>query len=128
MFDFNEKRKIRAWLYSKTMIVILLIPIGFLSMSVFERYQKERDTREVRAERSAELAEIEVHAAALEAKVEAALSDRGIEEEIRTRYDVAKEGEQVVIIIDDEEEQNEPQAETSPEPESNPILDFLKFW
>lgn len=129
MFDYHEKRKIKSWLFSKTAIAVLLIPIVFLSVSVLERYEKERDTREKRAERALELEEIEARAAALEARVEAAESERGIESEIRRRYDVAKEGEQVVVIIDETEEQDA--TETVPvttDSEERSFFDTLMFW
>jgi len=48
-----------------------------------------------------ELARLTERAAVLEADVAHLLSERGIEEEIRDRYQVAKEGEHVVVILDD---------------------------
>ena len=129
MFDFHEKRKIKAWVYSWPMIVVLLIPIGFLSVSVYERYQKERDTKEKRDEQSVKLEALEERASALEAKVEYAKSTEGIEEEIRSRYDVAKEGEQIVIIIDGEEGSNTANVNASrTEPKRKSFFKWLKFW
>ena len=113
--------------YSKAAIVFLLIPIGFLSVSVYERYQKERETREKRIERSEELLLLQEQAKNLEEKVNAAESERGIEAEIRSRYDVAKEGEQVVIIIDEEADNVQDIVEAS-EVERRSFFDRLKFW
>lgn len=100
MFDFHEKRKIKSWLFSKVSVFILLVLTALLGTSVFERYQKERETAHNHYERAAELERLRSQAAALEAKVSYAESERGIEEEIRDRYDVVKEGERAVIIVD----------------------------
>lgn len=127
MFDYHEKRKIKSWLFSKTAIALLILPVSFLFVSVLERYEKERDTREKRAERALELEEIKTRAAALEAKVEEAESERGIEAEIRSRYDVAKEGEQVVVIVDETESEPAPLPPPPPSEEKS-FFDTLMFW
>lgn len=101
MFDFHEKRKIKSWLFSKPTIILLLAASVFLASSVYERYQKERETAEKHAERAAELATLETHAAALEEEVKYIQSARGIEEEIRDRFDVVKQGERAAIIMDE---------------------------
>lgn len=110
------------------MIALLLVPIVFLSMSVFERYQAERDTREKRAERALELEEVAARAAALEAQVEEAESARGIEAEIRSRYDVAKEGERVIVIVDEEDEGGGGEVVPIARPEKETFFQKLKFW
>lgn len=130
MFDFHEKRKIKSWVYSNLSIGVLVVLIAFMFVSVFERYQKERETAEKRVERTADLHELEARAAALEAKVEEAESVRGMEAEIRNRYDVAKEGEEVVIIIDEKSDGQESTTRVQEEPEvtEDSFLDVLKFW
>ena len=125
MFDFHEKRKIRALLYSKFVIALLLIPVGFLSFSVYERYQKERETAEKRAERQAELDELNTRASALEAKLHYLESKRGIETEIRDRYDAVKEGEKAIILVGDGE-RNSPDIPEQEEETS--FFRWLKFW
>ncbi len=101
MFDFHEKRKLRSWLFSTPTIAFLLIASFFLGKSVYGRYQKERETAAVYAERSAELAHLKAQAAILSAKVKYMQSERGIEEEIHDRFDVAKANEEAVIVTDD---------------------------
>ena len=48
--------------------------------------------------------------------------ERGIEEEIRKHFDVAKEGEQVVIIVDKEEE------ELTPTELIEEVKPWYQFW
>ena len=108
-------------------IILLLIPIGFLAVSVYERFEKEREVAKKRELREAELDELKGRAAALESRVERLESDRGIEAEIRDRFDVVKEGEQVVVILDNEDvSTGSNQSEQEEVKES--FLDWLKFW
>ncbi len=132
MFDFHEKRKIRNVVFSKFTILILLVLIGLLSMSVFERFMALRAITEKREVREEELHGLQQRAAALEAEVEYMQHGRGIEEELRNRFDVAKEGERVIIIVDDEKGQES--AGSALEPSDSDSQDassfwgFLKFW
>ncbi len=101
MFDFHEKRKIRRVVYSRFFIGAVFLLALFIGRSVYERITIEREMVEKLDERTEELSVLEQRAELLNSKVEHLKNDRGIEEELRTRFDVAKEGEQVVIIIDD---------------------------
>lgn len=131
MFDFHEKRKLRGLLYSKLTIGILLILVVLLAFSVIKRFSVERTIAEKREIKEEEFASLEERAAMLERRVEYLQHQRGIEEELRTRFDVAKEGEQVVIIVDNgtgnEDIQNlaSPPGATS---EKKPFWDIFFFW
>lgn len=135
MFDFHEKRKIRSIVYSKLSIGLLLLFAGFLAVSAHERYVVEREMAEKLNDRKEELRLMEQRAQALRAKVEHLENDRGIEEELRGRFDVAKEGEQVVIIIDDPTKKELKQGvvntstalENSVESEQS-LWEMFKFW
>ena len=100
MLDFHEKRKLRSFLYSKPAVAVLLAIAVLLSMSVYERYQSERDMAAKRQELEGKLVALKNQAATLEEEVERLKSDRGIEEELRDRFEVAKSGEDIVIIVD----------------------------
>ena len=134
MFDFHEKRKIRSWLYSRVSIAIILMVTLWLSTGVFERYQVEREMAAKREEKEAELKDLEARANVLNERVEHLLDDRGIEEELRSRFDVAKEGEQVVVIVEDESASNSSmnQGEFSSNEEEEDtgwsLWDMLPFW
>ena len=133
MFDFHEKRKIRGLLYSKVVIVFILLITALLSRSVYERYVVEREMAERRAEQESELVELKARAAALESEVDHLYNSRGIEEELRSRFDVAKDGEQVVIIVDDSEgiKKKEPltsSKENSDAQANTSFWDRIRFW
>ena len=101
MFDFHEKRKLRRLIYSKVTIGVVLILCLLLAVSAFKRFEKEREIAAKRAEAEAELATLVEQAKNLEADIARLRNDRGLETEIRDRFDVVKPGEQAVIIIDD---------------------------
>ncbi len=131
VFDFHEKRKIKSWVFSKPAIALLLIASFFLARSVYERYQKERETAQKHSEASAELASLEAHAAELEGEVNRVQSRRGIEEEIRDRFDKTKEGEREVIVMDERGATTSTSTETTVPKEakkSSGFFSWLFFW
>ena len=104
MFDFHEKRKLRRILYSKAALIVLGVLVVWFSYQVFIVYEKDKQARERRAESVALLQELEGRKNQLRSEVERLSTDRGIEEEIRDRFEVAREGEQVIVIVDAPEE------------------------
>ena len=107
MFDFHEKRKIKSVLYSKPVFVLLVLLAILLSSAVYDRYLVAKETEKKLEEKEQDLKSLELRAEALEAKVEYLDDERGIEEELRNRFDVAKEDEQVVIILEDKDHETE---------------------
>ena len=122
--DFKRKRLVRNLIFSYLTIAVLGVLIVLLAMSVFERFTVEREMAVRRAEAEAELKALKLRAAALESQVEYLEDERGMEAEIRNRFDVVKEGEQVVIILDDGSEEAEERPDTVPV-EDRP---WYKFW
>lgn len=130
MFDFHEKRKIRSILYSKPVAFVLFLAALLLSTSVYNRYTVAKEMEQKLEVKRAELMELEHRAEILRTKVEYLDNERGIEEELRNRFDVRKEGEQVIILIDERAEKGT--ATPSPLPNENlspePPKPFFKFW
>jgi cell division protein FtsB len=133
MFDFHEKRRIRSILYSKWLIGGIFLISSLLSVSVYHRYTVAHDMKEKLEHKKAELQELEQRATVLETKVEYLDDERGVEEELRNRFDVVKEGEQMVVLIDE----REPKATINKEDANNTLQtadqnwslwEFLKFW
>ncbi len=106
MFDFHEKRKIRSIVYSRPVVGLLVVLTLMLSTSVYHRYTVATEMKQKLIEREQELEGLRQRAQLLESKVQYMQDDRGIEEELRNRFDVVKEGEQVIILIDPEEKED----------------------
>jgi cell division protein FtsB len=136
MFDFHEKRKIRSVLYSRITIFMMFAVAMFLSISVYNRYKVAAEMGEKLESKQAELEALQARAGTLREKVEYLEDERGIEEELRNRFDVVKEGEQTVILIDSREtEEREKKAVPGvmlPPPtadvDGRSFFDFFRFW
>ena len=117
------KRTWTAVFYSRITLAILLVISAFMALSVYERFSIEREMAERRRGVESELTELKERKAELEEKVEYLSNEEGIEAEIRTHFDVAREGEQVVIILDEE-----PQAASSQSANVQDAVTDEGFW
>lgn len=102
MFDFHQKRKFKTILhspYTQGFILILVLWIGWSAYIRYDIAQEMVARREVAEEQTKAL---EAQRERLEAQVKYLTNERGIEAEMRRQFDVALEGEQVVVIVEDE--------------------------
>lgn len=83
------------------MHVILVALLLLVSVSTYGRFTIARDMAERRHAAEVAVAELEARRKALAEEVAYITSERGIEAEMRRQFDVAREGEQVVIILDE---------------------------
>lgn len=127
MARFGSKSGLKDLFFSKAMFAILLILSLYLAYSVYERYTVERKMADRLDAAQAEYRELEDRKETLLEKVDYLEGESGIEMEIRKHFDVAKEDEQVVIIVDEETETGEAEFVNGHEPpaEEEP---WYKFW
>jgi cell division protein FtsB len=118
----KEKRTWSSLAYSRVTLAIMLVLIVLLAFSVKERYRIEREMAQRRAETEEELTDLKARKAGLTDQVEYLKNDAGVEAEIREHFDVAKEGERVVIIVDRTDE-TDPVASTTMDED-----DHESFW
>lgn len=100
MFDFHERRKLRNIVYSKPILFILGVAVIFFSYSVWGAFQKERETITKKNQREDVLNELQERKDILIEEIDSLKTDRGIEAEIREKFEVANEGENIIIIVD----------------------------
>jgi len=126
MLNFYQKRSWRAVVYSPVILALLALACLYLAHSVYNRYIIEREMAGRQAEAEAELQSLEQRKDMLQKKVDYLSNDRGIEAEMRRNFDVAREGEKVVIILDDKTATNniEPLPLTTP----TTTKPWYKFW
>ncbi len=105
MFDFYQKRKIRAVLTSVYTRIFLLILAVLVAMSAYTRYNIADQMSDRRAEAEREVEELQTRKVELEEKVKYLKDDRGMEAEMRRQFDVALPEEEVVVIVDAENDQ-----------------------
>lgn len=99
ILDFRERFKLRKVLYAKPTIIIMAIFVVLILHSAWRMHEKSLDALSKRDKALEELHVLETRKAELETDVARLSSDRGIEEEIRDRFMVAKEGEKVMIVV-----------------------------
>jgi cell division protein FtsB len=110
MREFEKKRKFKKRIYSKFTIVILIVILLFLISGTFHIYQKAKQSEQQLEVAQHKLDELQAQHEKLQEKIEEIQSDVGIEEQLRTKFYLAKDGEKAVFIID---------KEVEPEPEED---------
>ncbi len=86
--------------YSKVTILITVFFIIVLIPGVYGIYKKVSESEKDRKAAERELADLETREQMLVLKVDRGNTDRGLEEQIREKYNVAKEGESVIVLVD----------------------------
>ncbi len=100
MLEFHERRKLKQFLYSKGTLVALAVLAVILGNAAWKIYGKERAAAARRAESEAELADLTERTRVLTEEIERLSTARGVEEEIRKRFEVAGEGEGVIMLVE----------------------------
>jgi cell division protein FtsB len=101
--------------------LLLLVALGI--RGIWGVYQKLEESRALRHESEVQLQGLKEREAALRGDIAKLKSDRGVEEVLRGEYELAREGEGVIVIV-------EPQQE-APEPESSsfqPLKKLFQWW
>lgn len=109
MIDFRQKRKLRTVLSSRYVQAVLVVVLVLVGINAFERFQIAQQMADRRETAVTEATNLELRRQQLEEQVRYLDDDRGIEAELRRQFDVSREGEQVVVIVDPE-----PPAEVEP--------------
>ncbi len=108
--DVHEKQRMRRWLYSKTTFAVLIVCIFVAGMNAWDMYQKARLTKTQLAQTEEAYAKLQEREAFLSEETKQLETEAGVEAKLRERFGVAKEGEEVIVILDDTE--SEESAET----------------
>ncbi len=107
MLEFYEKRKLKRVLYSRPVLIVLLIPVAYCMMVAWHAYLKEREAHANMLAATAELERLKEREATLDKEIERLSSERGVEEELREKYEVGKPGERMIVLIDKDKEQKD---------------------
>jgi len=126
MLNFYQKHSWRTVLYSPITLTFLVMISLYLAYVTYNRYviEQEMSARQLDAEK--ELKTLEQRRDTLQKKVDYLSNDRGIEAEMRRNFDVAREGEKVVVILDDVQATSQIKALLSTIPTTTRA--WYKFW
>ena len=88
-------------MYSLPVLFILFAFLSFLISKAFVLSRKESEVREKAVEVKTELSKLELRKNELSTKVDFLKTERGKEEEVRSKFMVGKEGEGVILVVDE---------------------------
>lgn len=125
MFDFHQKRKIRGIIDSRITQAILLIMAIFIIVSAYNRYLIARQMADRRETAEIEAQHLKQRLESLGEEVKYLSNERGQEAEMRRQFDIARDGEQVVIILDDNKVPPSPEEDDVNKPSKRP---WYRFW
>lgn len=102
MLDFQQKRKVRSWMYNRLTIALLFVTFVFVAHSTWVVYRKKVESEEMMSVSLKNVETLRSRSADLQKKIDRLATAQGVEEEVRSKFSVAKEDENMVIIIQDE--------------------------
>ncbi len=122
MEDFQQKKRWRSVLESKPVLICLVILLLLFAWGVIGLFNKMQMTRENRRLAENKLMESQKKKEIFSNDVAKLQSQEGIEESIREKFPVVKEGEELIVVVDDK---NTPPVEATA---YHGFFSFLFFW
>ena len=123
MRNFQQKKVWGNMLRSKPVLVILGILILFFAWNVLGFWNKMQETVKNKKIIEDKVAELQQQKTKLSSDINSLNTDQGKEKVFRENYGLAKEGEDMIVIVEDK---NKPAA--PPETNSGGFWSFLKNW
>ena len=102
MKNFQQKRVFRNILQSWPVLILLSILVLFFAWGMIGFLGKMIDTRENRKIIENKVSELEREKEKLNADIASLKTEEGIEESIREKFGLAKEGEGMIVIVEDQ--------------------------
>ena len=103
MDRFKQKRQLKKRIYSKPILFILIIILAFLAHGTWGIYKKSKQSKETLNVVQIEFDKLKEREEAIEKKIGRLGTETGLEEEIRSKFDVAREGEKIIVIVDNDD-------------------------
>lgn len=99
MNEFKQKRRPLKFYYSNVLIFFLFIILVLVAKGVWNIYIKERLAIADKIERGEDLASLKSRQVFLENELNRLKTENGVEREIREKFNVKKDGENVAVIV-----------------------------
>ena len=100
MATFRDRYDPLKLFFRRLFTLGLLIVVLVVGAGVWKVHVKERESRILREQAESQRAELEKQAAHLGAETAKLKTERGKEEALREQYDVGKQGEGLIVIVD----------------------------
>lgn len=125
MLRASEKMLVKKIVFGKIGLILLIVLVAFLAKGVWGVYQKSSYAKDNRERAEQELNDLHAREGALTEELSRLDTPRGLEEEIRHKFDVGHEGEQLIVLVDAPEPEVPPQVYAPSVWER--LVDFLGF-
>lgn len=124
MLDIQQKRKLRAVAYHKITLVVLSIILVLIIRSTWNVYQKKEESQKLKNIAIEYTEGLREKDSQIKSKIDRLSTEVGVEEEIRSKFNVAKDNENIVVVLDSD---LEVQSTTTPDEGFwKKIKDFFK--
>ncbi len=125
MSRLKNKNKINKIVYSWPVLILILIIVSLIGKSVWGVYQNEKISRGNKQYSEGKYQELKNKSDLIISEIEMLETEKGVETEIRDKFRVVKEGEQLAIIINSGDEED--MGEIKEEKIWVKIWNFFKF-
>ncbi len=128
MRDFQQKKRWRRLVQSWPVLILLSILLLFFAWGIIGLMMRMQTTRENRQLAETKLIELQKKKEIFTADVAKLESESGIEETIREKFPVVKEGEGLIVVVDEKVKIEEPKAEEKSFFSKFNLSSTLLFW
>ncbi|MFA6999929.1 MAG: septum formation initiator family protein [Candidatus Paceibacterota bacterium] len=105
MSEFNRKNKYNFW-HSPLILIVLFCILILFAYNIIGLIEKERETTEKKNVILSNIETLRNREKTLSNDIGKLKTEEGVEETIRDKYQVVKEGEKMVVIVDEEKKEN----------------------
>ncbi|MHB1330423.1 MAG: FtsB family cell division protein [Minisyncoccota bacterium] len=113
MRELEKRQKMRRRMYSTPVIIGLLVVTIFLVKGAYSLLLTERRSAEKAEILALKVSSLALREEFLKSEIARLNTEAGIEEEIKSKYNVARPGELVALIVDDTERASTTEEEAS---------------
>jgi hypothetical protein len=103
MLTVSRKNSLLKKLYSWPVVVVLLIPVILMGVAAYGAWSKAQSTTVNLAAVASELTDLQLRESLLTEEIERLKTDHGLEAEIRSKFDLGREGEEMIVIVGGDE-------------------------
>jgi len=118
MADFNRKNTYNFW-HSPLVLSVLFCILVFFAYNMVGLIEKERETAKKKELKLVEIESLRAREESINKDIEKLKTEDGVEETIREKYQVVKEGEKMVVIVDQDKKEINQETE---------VLNKHSFW
>ena len=99
MLDIQQKRKVRAVMYNRVTLGFLFVLVLLALHSTWRVYNKKMASEQMKNITMEQVKGLRDRNSDLEAKIDELATVSGIEQEIRSKFSVAKDNERMVVVV-----------------------------